>query len=235
MAQYLIIGGTRGIGAAISQQLLNQQQQVFIWARSRPDYSSYPSLHNAVFIANNPAERMPTTDGLPDKLDGVVYCPGSINLKPFARTSAEDFMQDFTQNVLGAVRSLQAVAPLLKKSPQASVVLFSSVAAQVGMPFHASIASSKAAIEGLVRSLASEWAPGIRVNGIAPSLTDTSLAEKLLNTPEKRAAAAKRHSLNKIASAEEIAALAVFLLSPQAGFISGQVLSADGGLSRLKL
>lgn len=232
MAHYLIIGGTRGIGAAIAQQLLAQHHSVSLWARNPPANSLGA---DAEFFVNNPAEQAPDINGLPEVLDGLVYCPGSINLKPFARTSAEDFLQDFNQNVVGAVRSLQAVAPLLKKSSQASVVLFSSVAAQVGMPFHASIASSKAAIEGLVRSLACEWAPAIRVNAIAPSLTDTPLAEKLLNTPEKRAAAEKRHPMNKIASAEEIAALAVFLLSPKAGFISGQVLSADGGLSRLKL
>lgn len=231
MAHYLIIGGTRGIGAAIAQQLLAQHHSVSLWARNPPASALGAGAH---FCVNNPAEQTPDISGLPEVLDGLVYCPGSINLKPFARTSIEDFNQDFAINYLGAVRSLQATAPLLKKSPQASVVLFSSVAAQVGMAFHASIASSKAAVEALVRSLACEWSPGIRVNGIAPSLTDTSLAEKLLNTPDKKAAAEKRHPLQKIASPDEIAALAVFLLSPQAGFISGQIMAADGGLSRLK-
>ncbi|HMW72135.1 MAG TPA: SDR family oxidoreductase [Cellvibrionaceae bacterium] len=230
MAHYLIIGGTRGIGAAIVQHLLALDHHVSIWARNPP---AAPLGERAQFFYNNPAEQIPNITGLPEVLDGLVYCPGSIHLKPFARTSIEDFNQDFAVNVLGAVRSLQAVTPLLKKSPQASVVLFSSVAAAVGMAFHASIASSKAAIEGLVRSLACEWAPAIRVNGIAPSLTHTSLTEKLLNTAEKITAAEKRHPLQKIATAEEIAALAVFLLSPQAGFITGQIMAADGGLSRL--
>jgi NAD(P)-dependent dehydrogenase (short-subunit alcohol dehydrogenase family) len=136
--------------------------------------------------------------------------------------------------LLGAVRSLQSVAPLLKKSEQASVVLFSTVAATLGMPFHASIASSKAAVEGLVKSLAAEWAPAIRVNGIAPSLTNTSLAEKLLNTPEKIDAAAKRNPLQKVGDPKDIAAMAAFLLSPQAAWISGQILHVDGGMSSLK-
>lgn len=231
MAHYLIVGGTRGIGAAITQQLLAQGHHVVIWARNAPTTAL---AEGAYFCSNNPVTDTPNLAGLPEVLDGLVYCPGSVNLKPFARTSDQDFLQDFHINLIGAVRSLQAVTPLLKKSPQASVVLFSSVAASTGMAFHASIASCKAAVEGLVRSLACEWAPQVRVNGIAPSLTHTSLAEKLVNSPEKIAAAQKRHPLQKIAAAEEIAALAVFLLSPQAGFITGQIIKADGGLSRLR-
>lgn len=234
MAHYLIIGGTRGIGAAIALQLLNQQHQVTIWARNLPNSAQTPALSGAHFFINNPAEHTPDTTGLPEVLDGVVYCPGSINLKPFTRSSSEDFMQDFTLNVVGAVRSLHAVAPLLKNSHQASVVFFSSVAAKIGMPFHSSIASSKAAVEGLVRSLACEWAPKIRVNAIAPSLTDTTLAEKLLNTADKKAAAEKRHPLQRIGSSQDIAAMAVFLLSPQAAFITGQIMAVDGGMSTLK-
>ena len=228
MSRYLIVGGTRGIGNALAKQLLAQGHEVFIWARHAADVSGAQ-----VFI-NNPAESAPDLTGLPDTLDGVAYCPGSINLKPFARLSAEDFAADFAQNVLGAVRSLQAVLPLLKKSPQASVVLFSSVAASVGMPFHASIASSKAAVEGLVKSLAAEWAPAIRVNALAPSLTQTSLAEKLINSSEKIDAAAKRHPLQAIGKAEDVAAMAAFLLSPSAAFITGQVIALDGGISSIK-
>lgn len=228
MKHYLIVGGTRGIGAALTAQLIGEGHKVTIWARNAVDVAG------AQCIVNNPAQNTPDLTGLPDALDGLVYCPGSINLKPFARLSAEDFLQDFQINLLGAVRSLQSVAPLLKKSEQASVVLFSTVAATLGMPFHASIASSKAAVEGLVKSLAAEWAPAIRVNGIAPSLTNTSLAEKLLNTPEKMDAAAKRHPLQKVGDPKDIAAMAAFLLSPQAAWISGQILHVDGGMSSLK-
>lgn len=229
MGHYLIVGGTRGIGAALATQLIDENHSVTIWARNPVD------IAGAHFIVNNPADQTPDLTGLPEALNGVVYCPGSINLKPFARLSVDDFLQDFHINLLGAVRTLQSVAPLLKKSDHASVVLFSSVAASLGMPFHASIASSKAAVEGLVKSLAAEWAPAIRVNGIAPSLTNTSLAEKLLNTTDKIAAAAKRHPLQKVGDAKDIAAMAAFLLSPQAAWISGQILHVDGGISALKI
>jgi 3-oxoacyl-[acyl-carrier protein] reductase len=228
MAHYLIVGGTRGIGAALATQLIDQDHEVVIWARNRVD------LPGAQVFVNNPAETVPDLTGLPAVLDGLIYCPGSINLKPFARLTQEDFLQDFQTNVLGAVRTMQSVAPLLKKSEQASVVLFSSVAASLGMSFHASIASSKAAIEGLVKSVAAEWAPSIRVNAIAPSLTNTSLAEKLLNSADKIDAAAKRHPLQKLGSPEDIAAMAAFLLSPQAGWITGQIVHIDGGMSALK-
>jgi 3-oxoacyl-[acyl-carrier protein] reductase len=229
MGHYLIVGGTRGIGAAVVNHLMGEGHNVTIWARNQVDVA-----HGAQLIINNPAEDTPDLSGLPAVLDGVVYCPGSINLKPFARLSAEDFLHDFHINVLGAVRTLQAVAPLLKKSDHASVVLFSSVAATLGMPFHASVASSKAAIEGLVKSVAAEWAPAIRVNGIAPSLTNTSLAEKLLNSADKMDAAAKRHPLQKVGDPTEIAAMVVFLLSHHASWITGQILHVDGGMSALK-
>jgi NAD(P)-dependent dehydrogenase (short-subunit alcohol dehydrogenase family) len=170
---------------------------------------------------------------LPATLDGLVYCPGSILLKPFKSLGVQQFQADFELNVLGAVRCLQAAEGALKKGNAPSVVLFSTVAVKKGMPFHASIAAAKGAVEGLARSLAAEWAPIVRVNAIAPSLTDTPLAERLLASEEKRKAAADRHPLKRVGTAAEMASLAAYLLSPAAGFITGQVVGADGGMGSL--
>lgn len=226
MANFLIIGGTKGIGRALVEQLLKADHQVFVIARNPVDI---PGSH--LFEADITDDISSIINKLPDTLDGLVYCPGSITLKPFNRLTTEDFLQDFQINLLGAVRCLQAAQSHLKKSQNASVVLFSSVAAQTGMPYHASIAASKAAIEGLTKSLAAEWAPAIRVNCIAPSLTQTSLAEKLTNTLEKIEAAAQKHPLKRIGQPEEIASLANFLLSPTSSWMTGQVLHLDGGIS----
>jgi NAD(P)-dependent dehydrogenase (short-subunit alcohol dehydrogenase family) len=165
----------------------------------------------------------------------VVYAPGTINLKPFHRISMDDFKKEMEVNFFGAVRVLQACLKGLKKSSTPSVVLYSTVAVQTGMGFHAGIASAKGAIEGLTRSLAAEWAPSkIRVNAIAPSLTETPLASALLSTPEKKEASDKRHPLGRIGSSEDIAASTVFLLSPQSSWMTGQILHVDGGMSTLK-
>jgi 3-oxoacyl-[acyl-carrier protein] reductase len=228
VANFLIAGGSKGIGRCLVEQLFGADNQVFVIARNPVDI---PGCH--FFEADFTSDISNVINQLPDTLDGMVYCPGSITLKPFNRLSLEDFLQDFQINLLGAVRCLQAVQSRLKKSQNASAVLFSSIAAQTGMPYHASIAASKAAIEGLTKSLAAEWAPSIRVNCIAPSLTQTSLAEKLTNTPEKIETAAQKHPLKRIGQPDEIASLAAFLLSPASSWMTGQVLHLDGGLSSL--
>ena len=226
MANFVVIGGSKGIGKALTQSLVADKHQVFFTARNQVE------IEGASFLELDITQEITNQfNGLPDVLNGVVYCPGSINLKPFARISSADFLKDLQINLLGAVNCLQALHARLKKADQASVVLFSSVAATRGMPFHASIAASKAAVEGLTKSLASEWAPGIRVNCIAPSLTQTPLAEKLTNSPEKIEAAAQKHPLKRIGQPEEVAALAKFLLSQDASWMTGQVLHQDGGMS----
>jgi 3-oxoacyl-[acyl-carrier protein] reductase len=227
MKNILIVGGTKGIGLAITQQLLTEQVAPIVWARSSVD------IVGAKVIVNDVTSAQIDLVDLPDVLDGVVYCPGSITLKPFARLSADDFMNDWQLNFFGAVKVLQLVQQRLKKSPAPSVVLFSSVAAGLGMPYHASIASAKAAVEGLTKSLAAEWAPHIRVNAIAPSLTNTPLAEKFFSSDEKIEAASKKNPLQKLGKPEDLAALACFLLSEKASWITGQVMQVDGGMANI--
>ena len=174
-------------------------------------------------------------DYLPNELDGLVYCPGSINLKPFARIKPEEFTEDFNLQVGGAIRVVQAVLPRLKASEAASVVFFSTVAVQSGFNFHTQVSASKGALEGLTRALAAEMAPTIRFNCIAPSLTDTPLASKLLSNEEKKKANAARHPLKKIGNPADIAEMAAFLLSEKSGWITGQIFHVDGGISSLRI
>ena len=171
---------------------------------------------------------------LPEQLDGFVYCPGSINLRPFRGLKPKTFQEDFNLNVLGAVKSLQSVLPLLQKSPQASLVFYSTVAVTTGMPFHASVAAAKGALEGLTRSLAAEYAPKFRVNCIAPSLTDTPLADKFLNNEAKLEKAQERHPLKQVGSAKNIAQMTAFLLGDESQWMTGQILHVDGGIGDLK-
>lgn len=166
-----------------------------------------------------------------EAVDHLIYCPGSINLKPISSLKTEDFLEDYRINVLGAIKAIQKYYKKLRKSPTASIVLFSTVAVQQGMPFHASIAAAKGAIEGLTRSLAAEFAPKIRVNAIAPTITDTPLASKLLRNEDAIQKMKDRHPLGRINSSQEIADLAQFLISPSAASITGQIIQVDAGLS----
>lgn len=231
----LIIGASSGIGLAIAQELKQEDYQVYTASRTLSDELATLDYHYYKFDVTSDDPNIVLTD-LPDVLDAVIYCPGSILLRPFHRFKSSDFLADYQLNVLGAVGVLQAVLARLKKADSASVVLFSTVASKVGMPFHASIAAAKAAVEGLARSLAAEWAnANIRVNVIAPSLTDTPLAAKLLNTDAKRESAAKRHPLQSVGQTKDQAAIACFLISDAARWITGQVIGVDGGLGNLKL
>lgn len=221
----LVVGAARGIGAAVARKLRSSGNHVLGTSRT-PD-------GNQTTLAFDAADPSPAL-ALPERLDGVVYCPGTVNLKPFHRLTREEIQHDLEVNTLGAVRLLQLALPALKKSDRASVVLFSTVAVGTGMPMHASIALAKGAIEGLARSLAAEWAPRIRVNVIAPSLTNTPLVAPLVATPEKIEASSARHPLKRIGNAEETAAWVEHLLGSSAGFMTGQVIHLDGGMSSLR-
>ena len=227
----LLAGGTSGIGLASARLLTRAGHRVICACRTPARLPDDLDLESVAFDATDPAASFE----VPDALDGCVYFPGTINLKPFHRLTDEDFLADLQLNLLGAVRFLRCALPALKKAERSSVVLFSTVAVQTGLPFHSAIASAKGAIEGLTRSLAAEWAPRIRVNAVAPSLTDTPLAESFLNTETKSIAAARRHPLNRIGHAEEFAKAVGFLLSEDSAFMTGQILRIDGGLSSLRL
>lgn len=224
----LLIGGNSGIGLAVARTLLDRGDSVIAAART-PGPLTELKIPVQPFDAANPSPL-----DLPPVLDGFIYFPGTITLKPFHRLTTEDFLNDYRINLLGAVATLQAALPSLKAAPAASVVLFSTVAVAQGMAFHASIAAAKGAVEGLVKSLAAELAPKIRVNAIAPSLTDTPLAGALLNSDAKKEASAKRHPLQQIGDAEDVAQLAAFLLSDASKFLTGQILRPDGGLSSIR-
>ncbi|MEP6736801.1 MAG: SDR family oxidoreductase, partial [Chryseolinea sp.] len=180
-------------------------------------------------------EENPNLDFVPEVVDGLVYCPGSVILKSFARLKPMDFVADYQLQVVGAVKIIQALLPNLKKSSNASVVFFSTIAVHTGFNFHSLVSASKGAIEGLTKALAAEFAPKIRVNCIAPSITDTPLASVLLNTDEKKEINAQRHPLKKIGRADDVADLATFLLSQNASWITGQIIHVDGGLSTLRV
>lgn len=231
MKNYLIIGASSGIGASLTELLAKGENS--IWGTF---YKSDPPLDisNAHFHYLNVLDETLDFDFLPDVIDGIAYCPGSINLKPFGRIKLVDFRKDYELQLMGAVKCIQLLLPRLKKSIQSSIVLFSTVAVQTGFGYHSIVASSKGAVEGLTRALAAELAPNIRVNCIAPSITDTPLAASLLGSEEKRNANAGRHPLKKIGTADDIANLAEFLISEKSSWITGQVYQIDGGISSVR-
>lgn len=230
MSNYLIVGASSGIGKAIAEDLAKAGHQVYgTFNKNACNSQENLQYHSLDVLSENY-----DLSFLPDKIDGIVYCPGSIVLKPFHRIKAEDFLSDYQLQTMGAIKTIQAVLPRLKESGNGSVVLFSTLAVQTGLNFHSLVASSKGALEGLTRALAAEFAPTVRVNCIAPSLTDTPLAASLLNTEEKKLANAQRHPLKRIGTAEDISNLACFLLSDKSTWMTGQILHLDGGMSVIK-
>ena len=230
--KYVVIGANSGIGLQTVKQLMVEGNSVLALSRNNDEVSK---IQGVEFVQFDASQENAAIAELPDVLDGLVYCPGTIQLKPFNRFTDADFMNDFNINLLGAVRSIRLFLPALKKSSQASIVLFSTVAAQTGMPYHTSIAAAKGAVEGFAKALAAELAPSVRVNVIAPSLTRTTLAASLLSTPEKEAAGAKRHPLGRVGEAKDCAEMVAFLLSEKSSWITGQIFHVDGGMSSIKL
>ena len=226
----LVIGGSSGIGLALVT-LLSPDNNVYVASRSSERIDGL----KVNYIPFDATKDTIDTSLLPETLDGFVYCPGSINLRPFKGLKIEAFTDDLEINVMGAVKSLKSVLGLLLASTEASsVVFYSTVAVQTGMPFHSSISASKGAIEGLTRSLAAEFAPKIRVNAIAPSIVDTPLASKFLNNDVKMEKANERHPLGRIGTAKELADVTAFLLGDQSSWMTGRILQIDGGIGNLK-
>jgi 3-oxoacyl-[acyl-carrier protein] reductase len=222
----LLIGGSSGIGLATAK-LLTDSHEVYIASRSSDSLAGLGIHHLPFDVMTDDL----STLGLPSEFSGFVYCPGSINLRPFKGLKPDAFETDFQINVMGFVKCLQAILP--KLTTNSSVVLYSTVAVKVGMPFHASVAASKGALEGLGKSLAAELAPKTRVNVIAPSITNTPLADRFLNNEAKLEKSAQRHPLKRVGEAGDIAAMTRFLLSDESSWMTGQIIGLDGGMSTL--
>lgn len=230
---FVVVGGSHGIGLEMTRRL-SKTDNVFVLSRSGESLSD---LDRVKFVPFDAVADELDQSTLPDAIHGLAYCPGTLNLKSFRSLTAEQFREDFEVNVMGAVRVLQSLLPALKKgateSP-ASVLLFSTVAVGLGMPMHSSIAVSKGAIEGLMRSLASELSPQIRVNCLAPALTDTKLTERFFGSEKKVAALSENYAMKRTGTAADVAAIGCFLLGEESTWITGQVYGVDGGMSTIR-
>ena len=227
MRNILIIGGSKGIGSAVLLQQL-ESNRVYNISRSAPELTHPNLTHFGLDVLQ---------DELPaiDEIDSLVYCPGSITLKPISNLSVDDFRKDFEINVIGAVKAIQKYLPVLKKGDEPSIVLFSTVAVKLGMPFHASIATAKAGVEGLTKSLGAELASVVRVNAIAPTITDTSLSASILRNDRMKENMVDRHPMKSYLKPQEVAQMVDFLISEKVNSISGQIFEMDYGLVTFKI
>jgi NAD(P)-dependent dehydrogenase (short-subunit alcohol dehydrogenase family) len=233
MKNILIIGASSGIGLATANLLSKEGYNVIGTYNNtivKPNNNTGISYHHYDVLASDKDFSF-----IPEVLDGIIYCPGSINLKPFNRIKIDDFKNDFELQVIGAIELIQNAIKSIQNSKNASIVFFSTVAVQSGFPFHTQVSVSKGAIEGFTKALSAELAPRVRVNCIAPSLTDTPLANKLINNESKLEANANKHPLKRIGTVEDIANAAAFLISDKSSWITGQIIHVDGGISTIKL
>jgi len=229
MKNYLVIGGSSGVGQALVTALADEGQNVVATYNTNLQSDTAQVKFLKLDVTTDTLDEA----NLPDQIHGLAYCPGSINLKPFHRFKEEDFMSDFQMQVLGATKIIKQILPRMKNEEGASIVLFSTVAVQKGFTFHSQVAMSKGAIEGLTRALAAEFAPTIRVNAIAPALTQSNLSQKLLSTPEKMQYHSDKNPMKKVGAPEDIAEAALYLLSDRSSWVTGQVLKVDGGFGSL--
>jgi len=227
MNKIIIVGGSRGIGKEIINELVDDNMIINL-SRNKPELTHTNLTHHNIDILNSDLPEL-------EDVSSLIYCPGSINLKPISRISLDEFREDFEINVIGAIKAIQKYLPCLKKSNDASILLFSTVATKLGMPYHSSVAASKSAIDGLVKTLGAELAPKIRVNAIAPTITKTDLASKLLRNEKVIENMIERHPLKKILMPEEVSKMAKFLVSKDASSISGQIFNLDAGIVSFKL
>jgi len=228
MKNYLVVGGSSGIGKAISEQLAQQGHHVIVLSKTA---ASSVQTENIEYHNCDITEDLPAFPDAIESLDGIIYCPGTINLRPFKALKQSEFLHDLQVNYLGAIKTIQRYIPQLLLGSDPNIILFSTVATKKGMPFHTSIAGAKGAVEGLTISLAAEYAPKVRVNAIAPSLTQTPLSDKLLNSEAKILAAGERHPLKRVGQTSDIVNAALYLLN--ASWVTGQIMPVDGGMQAM--
>ncbi|MFT0715147.1 SDR family NAD(P)-dependent oxidoreductase [Flagellimonas lutimaris] len=224
----LLIGGSYGIGLEMAKKL-SKDNQVYVASRSNEQLSNIDVTHIPFDVLTDDISEK----AIPENLDGFVYCPGSINLKPFKTIGVDTIQNDMEINFIALAKTVKSIINIMNNG--SSMVFFSTVAVGTGMPFHTSVSAAKGAIEGFARALAAEYAPKVRVNVIAPSLVDTPLSERLLSNDKKKEMMSERHPMKRVGSASDIANMATFLLDSDNSWITGQVIGVDGGMSSLNV